>query len=139
MSSTLSLLLVSLFSLGHVALGSVDSKSLLWPMPATVTELDSTVRALDPDKFYFSTSINSAILNQAFQRYTGLLFQTPAPYYPEGAEPEVKTVMPMLTVKVMGGDETLKPDTDESCKLLLSLSCVTLACMTGLKIGWRVW
>lgn len=108
-------LLLSLSFL-HGALGAVNSSSLLWPIPTEVTTLDSTVRALDPDKFYFSTDINSALLNQAFQRYMGILFQTPIPYYPEGAESEVKTVMPMLTVKVMGGDETLKPDTDESCE-----------------------
>lgn len=115
----LQLVLLS-FCLFQVALGAVDSSSLLWPMPSTVTSLDSTVRALDPDKFQFTTDINSALLNQAFQRYMGILFKTPAPYYPEGAEPEVKTVMPTLNVKVMGGDETLKPDTDESCK------CVSL-------------
>lgn len=107
------LLLPCLF---HATLSEVDSSSLLWPIPAEVSNLGGTVRALDPDKFYFTTDINSALLNQAFQRYKGILFQSPLAFIPEGAPMEVKTVMPMLNVKVMGGDETLKPDTDESCE-----------------------
>ena len=96
--------------------GAVDSSSLLWPMPSSVTPLGSDVRALDSEKFNFETALNSALLDQAFQRYKGVIFQAPAPFYPDGAEENVKTTMPMLTVKVVSGDEALKPDVDESCK-----------------------
>ena len=95
--------------------GSVDSTSLLWPIPAQITTLDSEVMMLDPDKFLFVTDINSDILNKAFQRYMGLIFKPPAPFYPAGASLDVKQVMSKLTVKVTSGDETLNQDTDESC------------------------
>ena len=108
------LLLSSVF---HAASAAVDSASLLWPIPSQIKTSSSNVKALDSEKFYFTTDINSALLNQAFQRYKGVIFQAPTPFYPDGAEENVKTLMPMLNVKVSGGDEILRPDTDESCRL----------------------
>lgn len=109
------------FSVFHVASAAVDSVSLLWPIPVKIKTSSSAVKALDSEKFYFTTDINSALLNQAFQRYKGVIFQAPTPFYPDGAEENVKTLMPMLNVTVSSGDETLKPDTDESCKLIRTL------------------
>lgn len=111
--------LVSFLCVFRSVLCTVDSSSLLWPIPEQLTTLDSDVRALDPDKFEFMTDINSALLNQAFQRYRGILFKTPTPFYPDGAPMDVKTLMPMLTVKVTNGDETLNADTDESCESVI--------------------
>lgn len=106
----------------HDVSAAVDSASLLWPIPAEIKTSSSAVKALDSEKFYFTTDINSvSLLNQAFQRYKGVIFQAPIPFYPDGAEENVKTLMPMLNVKVSGGDEVLKPDTDESCKLIRTL------------------
>lgn len=96
---------------------AVDSRSLLWPTPTQVTTSGSDVRALDTDTFFFTTNINSALLNQAFLRYKGVIFQSPIPFYPDGAPLNVKGLMPSLNVKVTSGDETLKPDVDESCEI----------------------
>jgi len=96
----------------------VESSSLLWPMPETVMALSERVRALDSEKFTFETDINSALLNEAFERYMGVIFQTPVPFIPEGASTVIKVMMPMLNVKVTSGDETLGSETDESCKLI---------------------
>lgn len=107
----------------HGVCGAVDINSLLWPLPTSVTSLGDDVRALDPAKFLLNTDINSELLNQAFERYKGLLFQTPVPFFPDGApQGEVKTEMSSLTVKVSSGDETLKPDVDESCEVVSSTS-----------------
>ena len=99
----------------QVALGDVDSSSLLWPKPAKITAQDSEVMALDSEKFMFTTDINSATLDKAFQRYMGIIFQTPTPFTPEGAPQQVTTEMKVLKVTVTDGDETLGEDTDESC------------------------
>lgn len=103
----------------HDVSGAVDSASLLWPTPTEVTTTSNRVRALDTEKFYFTTDINSALLNAAFQRYKGIIFQAPVPFYPDGAAESVTVLMPMLNVKVTSGDETLKPDTDESCETII--------------------
>ena len=100
----------------EVALGAVDSSSLLWPLPAKISTTDSTVKYLDTQKFYFTTDINSALLDKAFQRYMGILFQGPTAYLPDGAPDKVTMEMKLLNVKVTDGDETLDSDTDESCK-----------------------
>lgn len=114
---------------------AVDSKSLLWPMPSSVTSLGSDVRALDSEKFYFQTALNSALLNQAFQRYKGVIFQAPVPFYPDGAEENVKTAMPMLSVKVTSGDEALKPDVDESYQLNTQTGMLTAQTVYGALRG----
>ena len=103
------------------ASATVDSQSLLWPMPQKYSSLSVRVRALDSDKFNFMTASNSALLNEAFQRYMGVIFQVPAPFYPDGASLNVKELMPTLNVKVSNGDETLGEDTDESCEFFLCL------------------
>lgn len=119
-------LLLSVCALFQGVKGDVDSSSLLWPIPKEVTPgATNEVKALDPDKFHFTTAINSALLNEAFQRYTGLIFKTPTPFFPDGASTNMtidmtKLMMPMLTVKVSSGDETLGPDVDESCKTQLA-------------------
>ena len=110
----LSLVFCSIF---QNAVCDVDSSSLLWPVPAKLSTTDSVVRALDSDNFHFNTDINSALLDKAFQRYMGILFQTPTAFVPDGAPEKVTETMPMLTVKVTSGDETLGPDVDESCKI----------------------
>ena len=107
----------------HGVCGAVDVNSLLWPLPTSVTPLGDNVRALDPDKFLFNTDLNSELLNQAFERYKGLLFQTPVPFLPDGAPQQVKAEMASLTVKVSGSDETLKPDVDESCEVIPKHEC----------------
>ncbi len=109
------LLLTSVLAL-HGAFAAVDVNSLLWPIPKQVTVTDDTVRALDPDKFQFMTDVNSAILNEAFIRYMGVIFKAPLAFIPDGASENVKVEMAMLNVKVTSGDETLGEDTDESCK-----------------------
>jgi hypothetical protein len=115
-----------------IGFSAVDSASLLWPMPSELSIGSGATNALDPDKFLFSTAINSALLDQAFQRYKGIIFQAPVPFYLDGAEQDVKTLFPMLNVTVSGGDDVLRPDTDESCKLLCvaidSSVCGTTVC-----------
>lgn len=105
----------------HVC-GAVDIHALLWPLPTSITSLGDDVRALDPANFMFITDLNSDLLNKALERYKGILFQTPVPFYPDGAPQQVKAEMSRLTVKVSGSDETLKPDVDESCEVTSSTS-----------------
>ena len=100
----------------HVASASVNSSSLLWPIPEQVTPLSSDVRMLDPDNFNFITVFTSDLVNKAFQRYKDLIFERPTPFYPDGASQNVQEQMLILTVIVYSVDETLNQDTDESCK-----------------------
>ena len=103
---------------GDSVSAAVESGSLLWPMPQAVKTLSERVRALDSEKFNFQTDINSELLNEAFERYMGVIFQAPVAFVPDGASTDVKVVMPMLNVSVTSGDETLGSETDESCKLI---------------------
>ncbi len=117
MWSSFLLVAVVCCSLLQCAVGDVDSSSLLWPIPVEVTTVDSTVKYLDSEKFHFSTDLDSAILNNGFQRYMGILFKSPTPFVPGGAPEKATEEMRMLTVKVTNpANDTLDEDTDESCK-----------------------
>ena len=59
----------------------------------------------------------SDILKNAFERYIQLIFDTPVPFYPSGSGGSSAGVLHNVTVAVKSSDETLGPDTDESCKL----------------------
>ena len=113
-----SLIVAVFFSIGfRDAWSAVDSSALLWPMPAQIQVAENpAVKMLDQDKFNFETSINSAVLDQAFQRYKGIIFQSPIPFFPDGAPLNIKEELAVLNVTVTSGDTTLNLATDDSCK-----------------------
>ncbi len=113
--------LIALFSslLFHGASATVDIESLLWPMPATVDKVMEGCMMLNPDNFQFVYSIHTAksdILDKAFERYMDIIFQSPVPFYPDGAGPNVDKEMKTLTIRVLHPDETLNQATHDSCK-----------------------
>ena len=94
--------------------------NLLWPKPSSM-QFSSNVYQLSPDSFQFTSAgagANSDVVRGAFARYFRILFQTNAPFYPTGAIEDASGTLTKLVVTVDSADETLGPDTDESCKLI---------------------
>ncbi len=111
-------LLIALLSslLFHDVSATVDIESLLWPMPATVDTVTDDCMMLNQDNFQFVYSGKSDILDKAFERYMGIIFQSPVPFYPDGAGPNVDEELKSLTIQVLNPDETLNQATNDSCK-----------------------
>ncbi len=110
------------FILPYDVSGSVNSSFLLWPVPSQVTSLEGGVKMLNQDNFQFTltiSSINSAVLNNAFQRYMIIIFQNPTPFFPAGASKNVQEELKALMINVSDDDEALNQNTDESCKQML--------------------
>ena len=116
------MLLLSVLAAVAVLGASADTSTttdLLWPLPASV-EFGTNVYTLVPDSFAFTSTgpgKDSDILAAAFKRYSSLLFETPAPFYPAGAVTTSSPVqLPGLEVSVQSADESLGISTDESCE-----------------------
>ena len=58
----------------------------------------------------------SDTLKQAIDRYSDLIFKSPAPFYPSAVNTTAAKAMAELTITVSSTDEKLGLDTDESCK-----------------------
>ena len=94
------------------------STQLLWPMPSSVT-VGSQVFSIDPASFKFTpqgANAASDTLKQAIDRYSDLIFKSPAPFYPSAANTTTAKDMEELTITISSTDEKLGLDTDESCK-----------------------
>ena len=115
------MLLFSVLAAVVVLGASADTSTtsdLLWPKPVSAT-FGSSVYELQPNSFAFTATgpdSESDILRDAFKRYSDLIFQTPAPFYPSGAGANPSGPLPGLVVDVQSTDETLQLSTNESCK-----------------------
>ena len=98
---------------------SSTTTDLLWPLPRSAT-FGSTIYSLNPETFTFvGTGLggNSNTLKGAFERYTNLIFQTPAPFFPSGGSSGAgQQELASLVVNVISDDETLGLNTNETCK-----------------------
>lgn len=116
-----SLFLVCLaFSVPLSRADSSTTTDLLWPLPRKAT-FGSSIYSLQASSFQFLSSGAggaSDILKGAFERYISLIFETPVPFYPSGNGGSSAGALQNVTVAVKSSNETLGPDTDESCKLL---------------------
>lgn len=112
--------LVLSFPPSNAAADPSTTTDLLWPLPRKVT-FGSSIYSLQSSSFQFLGSGAggaSIILKDAFVRYLFLIFETPVPFYPSGSGGSSAGVLQSVTVDVKSNNETLGPDTDESCKLL---------------------
>ena len=112
------IVLVVLASLLGSYADDTTTANLLWPKPYSM-QFGSNVYQLSPDSFQFTSAgagANSDVVGGAFARYYRILFQTNAPFYPTGATEDASGTLTKLVATVDSGDETLGPDTDESCK-----------------------
>ena len=99
---------------------SGTTTDLLWPLPKSVN-FGSSVYSIQPSVFQFKgTGAGGAsnILKEAFERYIQLIFETPVPFYPSGSGGSPVGVLNAVLVEVLTNDETLGPNTNETCKLL---------------------
>ena len=110
--------------LGRVTSDSNTTADLLWPLPLS-TEFGSIAYSLNPETFTFvgtgpgatTQGGSSNSLKDAFERYTNLIFQTPAPFFPSGGSSAAgQQELASLEVNVMSDSETLGLDTNETCK-----------------------
>ena len=121
MARLLGLLLFAIHLLPAITEAKLDpsiSTQLLWPMPSSVT-VGSHVFSIDPASFKFTpqgANAASDTLKQAIDRYSDLIFKSPAPFYPSAANTSAAKAMAELTIIVSSTDEKLGLDTDESCK-----------------------
>ena len=106
-------------SLEWVAADSSTTTDLLWPLPRSAT-FGSSVYSLNPETFTFTgtgAGGSSNTLDSAFARYTNLIFQTPAPFFPSGASSSAaQQELASLEVNVMSDNETLGLGTNEPCE-----------------------
>ena len=93
---------------------------LLWPLPKTVNFGPSvySIRASDFQFMGVGAGGSSNILTEAFERYIQLIFETPVPFYPSGSNGSSAGVLNVVMVDVLTNNETLGPDTNETCKIL---------------------
>ena len=119
---TLSLACVLVSYLGWVTADSSTTTDLLWPLPLSA-KFGSTAYSLNSETFLFvGTGLGGASdsLKDAFERYTNLIFQTPAPFFPSGGScGAAQQELTSLEVIVMSDNETLGLDTNETCMHLL--------------------
>ena len=116
------IVLVVLASLLGSYADDTTTANLLWPKPYKM-QFGSNVYQLSPDSFQFASTgpdgrTDSDIVEAALARYYRILFQTNVPFYPTGATEDASGTLAKLVVTVDSSDETLYPDTDESCKLI---------------------
>ena len=106
-------------SLGLAAADSSTTTDLLWPLPRSAT-FGSNVYSLNAETFTFmgtGAGGSSIMLDSAFERYTNLIFQTPAPFFPSGASSgAAQQELASLVVNVMSDNETLALGTNETCE-----------------------
>ena len=106
-------------SLEWVAADSSTTTDLLWPLPRSAT-FGSSVYSLNTETFTFTgtgAGGSSNTLDSAFARYTNLIFQTPAPFFPSGASSSAaQQELASLEVNVMSDNETLGLGTNETCE-----------------------
>ena len=113
------------------ASASIDPSTttdLLWPLPTKYT-FGSYVYTFSPSTFHFlgkGAGGNSDLLKDAFDRYVELIFETPVPFYPSANVSSYAGVVESLVVEVLSDDETLGPDTNETCKLFCLTGIATL-------------
>ena len=113
--------------LGLATADSSTTTDLLWPLPLS-TKFGSTVYSLNPETFTFvgtgpgaTQGGSSDSLKGAFERYTNLIFQTPAPFFPSGGSSgAAQQELASLEVNVESDDQTLGLDTNETCMHLIS-------------------
>ena len=95
---------------------------LLWPLPSKY-EFDPGYFTINPSSFKFAidgpNGTNSTILQAAFERYTKFIFETPVPFYSNGTSGPNLGVLGGLYVTLESRDETLGPNTDETCEFSL--------------------
>ena len=106
--------------------------SLLWPLPSNLT-FGTGYFTLDPDLFKFMPSgpgASSSTLLGALDRYYKIIFDTPVPFYPGGDPGTSMGTLSEVYVDVASSDESLGPDTNETCKLL------TLPCNVCYLLQW---
>lgn len=96
----------------------------LWPKPQNATVSD-TILEIDPSQFYFKIiGFTNDVLSQGLQRYQSLIF------YKGVALPKIFHAHPTpirtdngqistLAINVLSNDETLGPETNETCTKLL--------------------
>ena len=115
---------------------SGTTTDLLWPLPKSVN-FGSSVYSIQPSNFQFmATGAGGAsdILKEAFKRYIRLIFETPVPFYPSGSSGSPVDVLNVVLVDVVTNNETLGPDTNETCKLLKASVVRMYACEMQLYI-----
>jgi len=114
--------------LGLATADSSTTTELLWPLPRSA-QFGSTVYSLNPETFTFvgtgpgatTPGDSSNSLKDAFERYTNLIFQTPAPFFPSGGSSgAAQQELTSLEVNVMSDNVTLGLDTNETCMHLPS-------------------
>ena len=105
--------------LGLAAADSSTTTDLLWPLPRSAT-FGSNVYSVNGETFTFmgtGAGGSSGTVNSAFERYTNLIFQTPAPFFPSGASSgAAQQELTSLVVNVMSDNETLALGTNETCE-----------------------
>ena len=98
---------------------SSTTTDLLWPLPRS-SKFGNTVYSLNPETFTFvgtGPGGTSDSLKNAFERYTNLIFQTPAPFFPSGGSSgAAQQELTSLEVNVMSDNESLGLNTNETCK-----------------------
>lgn len=115
-------LFLACFLLPSLEWADADSSTttdLLWPLPRSAT-FGSNVYSLNAETFTFvgtGAGGSSTTLDSAFDRYTNLIFQTPAPFFPSGASSgAAQQELASLVVNVMSDNETLGLGTNETCE-----------------------
>ena len=105
--------------LGLAAADSSTTTDLLWPLPRSAT-FGSNAYSVNGETFTFmgmGAGGSSGTVNSAFERYTNLIFQTPAPFFPSGASSgAAQQELTSLVVNVMSDNETLALGTNETCE-----------------------
>ena len=95
--------------------------NLLWPLPSNLS-FGTGYFTIDPTNFQFVPSgpgASSPILQAALVRYYKIIFGHPVPFYPGGDPGTNLGVLSQVTVDVASSDETLGPNTNETCELPL--------------------
>ena len=92
---------------------------LLWPKPSAA-QFGSDTYSLNKTFEFKGAGAggDSKILAAAFDRYHGLIFNIPTPFYPSGNSSQSSGALGSVTVTVSSDDETLALQTDESCRLI---------------------
>ena len=111
-------LLCSLLLVSAAKSDSSTTTDLLFPLPR-FTNFGSKVYLLNAQTFVFLGSGkggSSDILKDAFERYSKLIFETPAPFFPSGGGGISTQELDSMQVVVDSADESLGMSVNENCK-----------------------
>ena len=113
----------SIIPASSIVTDTSTTTDLLWPLPSRYG-FDAGYFTINPSSFKFiaaAAGVNSTTLQAAFERYTRLIFDTPVPFYSNNNDDVFIGELGALYVELLTSDETLGPDTNETCELVYKL------------------